>query len=817
MGGFGLFLLYSILFSILRSSTALDSVKPSEPLRDGDFLVSADQTFELGFFNLPDSKSRYLGLRYKNIFPQTIVWVANRDHPLSNTLGVLNITSKGNLVLVNSTNDIIWSSNTTRTVKDPVAQILKSGNFVLRDGNDSNLDNILWQSFDHPVDTLLPGMKIGSNLVTGLNWFLSSWKGTEDPAPGEFSLQLDLNGYPQMLLKKGNKIQFRPGSWNGLSFTGNAEVLRPNPSFTYEFVLNKDEIYYTIHSLVVSRFTLNPSGTPQLFTWNDQTREWTIFNAAIFDQCENYAFCGAYSNCNTKKSSVCECLDGFTPKSPNDWNLQVWSGGCVPKTPLKCSDKSGFLKIKGSKLPDTSSCWFDRKIDLKECERLCSLNCSCTAYANLDIRNRGSGCLLWFDELIDMREITEGRQDLYVRLAASELDKITRKRMRQSLKAGIIAGSVILGIIMPLFFYIWRRNLRKHGMANRSFERNDYITEGRKEDMELQFFNLNTISEATNSFSSSNKLGEGGFGLVYKGILVDGQEIAVKRLSRSSSQGMNEFKNEVTLIAKLQHRNLVKLLGCCIHGDEKMLIYEYMPNKSLDYFIFDQTRSKLLDWNKRVHIIGGIARGLLYLHQDSRLRIIHRDLKGSNILLDGDMNPKISDFGLARTFGANQTEGNTRRVVGTYGYMSPEYAVDGLFSVKSDVFSFGVLILEIVSGKKNRGFCHPDHDLNLLGHAWTLWIKRKPHELIDECLTVSSTLSEAVRCINVGLLCVQKRPEDRPNMSSVVVMLSSGNPLPQPKQPGFFMERTAAEVDTSSNTHQSSSTNEVTVTILEPR
>ncbi|XP_057993142.1 G-type lectin S-receptor-like serine/threonine-protein kinase SD1-1 [Hevea brasiliensis] len=190
-------------------------------------------------------------------------------------------------------------------------------------------------------------------------------------------------------------------------------------------------------------------------------------------------------------------------------------------------------------------------------------------------------------------------------------------------------------------------------------------SESSEEDMELPLFDLVIISHATNKFSDSNKLGEGGFGPVYKGTLIDGKEIAVKRLSKNSGQGVKEFKNEVKLIVKLQHRNLVKLLGCCIEGDERMLIYEYMPNKSLNSFIFDQTRGKALDWSKRFKILCGIARGLLYLHQDSRLRIIHRDLKASNVLLDKDMNPKISDFGIAKTFGADQTEGNTNRVIGT--------------------------------------------------------------------------------------------------------------------------------------------------------
>ncbi|GKA08436.1 G-type lectin S-receptor-like serine/threonine-protein kinase [Tanacetum coccineum] len=225
------------------------------------------------------------------------------------------------------------------------------------------------------------------------------------------------------------------------------------------------------------------------------------------------------------------------------------------------------------------------------------------------------------------------------------------------------------------------------------------------------------IAKSTNNFSINNKLGEGGFGPVYKGVLEDGREIAVKRLSETSTQGVDEFKNEVRLIAKLQHRNLVKLLGYCIHGYEKLLIYEYMANKSLDSFIFDNSGSSMLDWPRRFCIIHGIARGLLYLHQDSRLRIIHRDMKASNILLDKDMNPKISDFGLARMFNGYQTEANTNRVVGTYGYIPPEYALHGFYSVKSDVYSFGVLVLEIVTGKKNRGYSEIEHNDTLIGHA----------------------------------------------------------------------------------------------------
>ncbi|KAL4597847.1 hypothetical protein ACB092_11G017900 [Castanea dentata] len=331
-------------------------------------------------------------------------------------------------------------------------------------------------------------------------------------------------------------------------------------------------------------------------------------------------------------------------------------------------------------------------------------------------------------------------------------------------------------------------------------------------------FDFGTIRAATDNFSDANKLGRGGFGEVYRGRLFNGQEIAVKRLSRSSGQGDLEFKNEVLLVAKLQHRNLVRLLGFCIERSERLLIYEFVPNTSLDHYIFDQTKRANLDWEMRYKIIRGTARGILYLHEDSRLRIIHRDLKAGNILLDVEMNPKIADFGMARLFVSDETEGNTNRIVGTYGYMAPEYAMFGQFSIKSDVFSFGVLILEIVSGQKITSFHNGENVEYLLNYAWKNWREGTISTLIDPTLS-GSPITEILRCIHIGLLCVQENVDDRPNMASVGLMMNSNSiALPLPTQPASFMRTnvipaTLLQQDNGSNITE----NKVSITELYPR
>uniref|UniRef100_A0ACD6ACX3 Uncharacterized protein n=2 Tax=Avena sativa TaxID=4498 RepID=A0ACD6ACX3_AVESA len=329
-------------------------------------------------------------------------------------------------------------------------------------------------------------------------------------------------------------------------------------------------------------------------------------------------------------------------------------------------------------------------------------------------------------------------------------------------------------------------------------------------------FNFFRIVDATDNFSENRILGWGGFGTVYKGHLPSGLMVAVKRADEHAT--IFGFKSELQL-AKLQHTNLIRLLGWSIHQKERALVYEFMHNSSLDRHIYDRIIGPLLDWSKRLKIIKGVIEGLVYLHKGSMLWIVHRDLKPNNILLDDNMEPKISDFGSARTLSSDVAEECTNRVVGTSGYKAPEYASRGIYSLKTDVFSFGVLVLVIISGRKNT-ILHKRGDTvgDLVRDAWQMWKDQRLHELVDPALGNGYEIAEITRCTQVALLCAQEDPADRPTMADVAAMLNSESmSLPvEPKQPTALSKGCAGEDTASTYMGQTSRTIDITITSSAP-
>ncbi|KAL2475497.1 G-type lectin S-receptor-like serine/threonine-protein kinase [Abeliophyllum distichum] len=811
-----------------------DTITRNLVIKDPDTISSRGNVFKLGFFS-PDNttKNRYFGVFY-SVSESTVIWVANRNNPIPDSSGSITISRNGNIVLMNGKGEIVWSSNVTTSSLNASAQLLSTGNLVLRENSSGPT---LWESFGYPSSAFLPTLRLIDNINTGHKVVVSSWKSPTDPDVGSFTAGLQALKIPQIFTWNGNRPHWRSGPWNGKILIGVQDMYSV---YLDGFTVENDTsgiFYFTApEGKFLMRITLNSTGSLVQTLWNEKTLNWDIIWLAPQNECDVYGTCGPFGSCNALSSPICSCLRGFVPKNSEEWGRGIWTSGCIRRKPVLCDrnnntggggKEDGFLRLPFMKVPDFPEQGPSSPVE--ECRSLCSRNCSCIAYA----RDPNIGCIFWSQDLIDIQQFSGVGEDLYIRLPSSELERHKDKKL--IIIIPIVAG--LVAILICIFIYWWlmaRRKGSKRKVDVKLYEAgqtypSDSAETVLKDDLdkvnleELPLFSFETLANATDQFHDDNMLGKGGFGPVYKGKLADGKEIAVKRLSAASGQGMEEFMNEVVVISKLQHRNLVKLLGCCVEKEEKILVYEYMRNKSLDVFLFDPSHpsQKFLDWKKRFSIIEGIGRGLLYLHRDSILKIIHRDMKPSNVLLDEDWNPKISDFGMARIFGGNQDQANTGRVVGTYGYMAPEYAMEGRFSERSDVFSFGVLMLEIVSGRRNTSFYKHESSLSLLGYAWKLWNEDDVVALIDPRILSTSYRAEIIRCIHIGLLCVQELPKDRPNISAVLSMLRSEIvELPEPKQTAFAEKWSRSYTGTGSSQQSqksSCSLNNVTLTVVDAR
>ncbi|KAJ6827371.1 uncharacterized protein M6B38_301265 [Iris pallida] len=754
-------------------SGAADTISTGQPLSGNQTIVSEGGTYELGFFAPGSVRKYYIGIWYRNIPQKTVVWVANRDKPVSDpATSQLQISQRGTLDLHQSQLRI-WTSNVTSTAS-VVAVLLDTGNLVVR--SKSNSSDVLWQSFDHPTDTWLPGQRMGMNKITGERQLLTSWTSLEDPSMGLFSEAMDPSGANQFFLMRNGTEYWSTGLWDGAMFSN--IPARSSVSLTsYVHVETETENsfeYVPRDNSTTVRLYVDVTGLLKVSRWLADSKTWLWVCLVPSDPCSAPSLCGAYGSCSLDTSSLCSCLEGFAPRNMGDWIMEDWRGGCARRTPLRCGTststvggaKDVFSLISDVRLPTSPQQLAAGSA--QDCESACSSNCSCTAYSY------NEQCLVWFGDLYDLKQFSNTSTEdsnsgfLYLRLAAPELSGYSTRERRS---AKIVVGS-IFGSVASVALLVLAWNFRR----KRSLIEPSDGVEG-----SLASFSYKRLSKATNGFSE--KLGAGSFGTVFRGTLPDSSVVAVKKLERLG-QGEKQFRAEVSTIGMVHHVNLVPLRGFCCEGHERILVYDYMENGSLSECLFRKD-SKLLNWKVRYHIALGIARGLEYLHEKCNDCIMHCDIKPDNILLDADFSPRVTDFGMAKLVGREFSKVLTT-VRGTLGYLAPEWIYGLAITEKVDVYSYGMMLLEVVSGRRNSTITE-DGRLSF----FPIPAAERIHNddvlsLLDERLGGDANVDDLRRACRVALWCIQDEQDHRPSMGLVVQILQGLSDVRIPPIPKSF-------------------------------
>lgn len=761
-------------------------------------LVSNNSKFALGFFRM-DNKSfnyatnpyTYLGIWFNKVPKLTPLWSANGESPVMDPASPeLAIAGDGNLVILDqATRSVIWSTHAKTTTNDTVAVLQNNGNLVLR--SSSNSSTVFWQSFDYPTDTFFAGAKIGWDKVTGLNRRLVSRKNLIDQAPGLYTGEIQKNGVGHLVWNSTVEIE-STGLWNGQYFSSAPEMIGNTVSITtFEYVNNDKEVYFTwnLHdetAIVLSQLGVDGQGMVSL--WID--KDWVVMYKQPVLQCDAYATCGQFTVCDEGENEgpICNCMKGFSVSSPRDWELGDRRDGCTRNTPLHCGrsrNTDKFYAVQNVMLPQDAMKMQAATSDEDDCSRVCLGNCSCTGYSY-----REGGCSVWHGKLTNVKkQQPDGNgETLYLRLAAKEVPGVPRKNSRIfrfgaaiiGASAAAVAALMILGLMM-----IWRRKGKLFTRTLGDAQVGIGITTFRYVDLQ----------HATKNFSE--KLGGGSFGSVFKGYLSDSLALAVKRLD-GANQGEKQFRAEVSSVGIIQHINLVKLIGFCCQGDQRLLVYEYMPNHSLDAHLFKAGSDTVLEWNLRYQIAIGVARGLAYLHTGCRDCIIHCDIKPENILLDASFVPKIADFGMAKVLGREFSDAITT-MRGTIGYLAPEWISGEAVTSKVDVYSYGSVLFEIVSGRRNSSQEYSkDGDYSAF---FPVQVARKLlsgdiGSLVDANLHGNVNLEEVERVCKVACWCIQDSEFDRPTMTEVVQFLEGVSELHMPPVPRLLDAITGGATNT---------------------
>ncbi|XP_047313907.1 G-type lectin S-receptor-like serine/threonine-protein kinase At2g19130 [Impatiens glandulifera] len=798
------FLLFHIFFTT-HFCKGSDSISLGQSLSGNKTLISAGEIFELGFFTPGNSQNYYIGIwYYKQFQNKTVVWVANRERPVSNpSSSQLKLLPNGNLVLLNQSKSIIWSTNSISTLQNPTrVTLLDNGNLVVLDTSDSA--KFIWQSFDYPTDHWLPGGKVGFSKLRNLTYSLCSWRNSENPASSLFSVEVKPSS-SHALLWNHSKLYWESGEWDGKVFKYVPEIALDYYVKNITYVSNENESYFTYESAISSaftRFSIGLNGQLEQFVWQSKGfQDWSKLWTRPPERCEVYRYCGSFGICS-QNLPVCSCAIGFRPSNQHNWDLGDHSEGCVrdvANRELNCS-QSGFSIVRDIRYAVNSELVMAVG-SVSECRLACLRNCSCNAYGY------DNGCLIWNEEMFGLRQLSEGDTSgrvLYVKTFMELTEMEGKKAGIRKLTVWIIVGSVLGFVVISSGF----------GFLLVLMSRRRKVSRSAAEDS-LFVFKLGELKSATKNFSE--KLGEGGFGSVFKGTIsqsTNSFHVAVKVI-KNMKQGEKQFRSEVSTIGNVHHVNLVRLRGLCMENTKRILVYEYMPKGSLESHLFNND-SFLLDWKTRYGIAVGTARGLTYLHEGCRDRIIHCDIKPENILLDENYVPKVADFGMAKLLGREFSRVLTT-MRGTRGYLAPEWISGDAITPKADVFSLGMVLFEIISGKRNREssvdnegegnyYYFPARVANALNNNGG-----EIGGLLDKRLTIddNSNREEIVRVCKVACWCIQDNEKDRPNMAQVVQMLEGIVEVEIPPIPRFLHGLSNTNADKDQVFYHSSSSQEV--------
>ncbi|ONI01789.1 hypothetical protein PRUPE_6G158700 [Prunus persica] len=741
--------------------------------------LSRSGLYAFGFYRQGNGYA--VGIFLAGIPQKTVVWTANRDDPPVSNNATLLFTGDGlALPTAEGQNYLVKSSGSSS-----YASMLDSGNFVLYNSG----REIVWQSFHHPTDTLLPGQR----LLSGNELF--SANSEADHSTGIFRLKMQNDGnlvqYPvdtpdTSVYAFYSSLTVGQGENVTLNFGADGHLYLLNRNGTNIRNITDGGLPTDEGKLYLMR--IDVGGIFRLYSHDlKKNAIWSVEWESSEDKCVPKGLCGLNSYCVLiDLEPDCKCLPRF--KSVNQGNQ---TSGCERNFVADaCINRTENFTYTMEELEST---WEDdsymslRLSDKDDCIQGCLEDCDCDAVFFDGTNCRKQRLPLRYGRRVNgtslralIKEGVPTKPDTDPRIVQPG----SKKKGRTDILIIGLSFTALIHFVVDFRDCVVETQClgiykNERCELNGDCELNEIVAPRR--------YAYEDLEKMTNNFKE--ELGRGAS--------------SIKRLEKVAAEVKTEFQTEIRVIGKTHHKNLVRLLGYCLDGAIKLLVYEYMSNGSLADVLFtrerqNSTRATLLDWTKRFNIIEGIAQGLLYLHKYSRMRVIHRDLKASNILLDEYMKPKISDFGLARIFTHNELEASTNRIVGTYGYMSPEYAMEGIFSIKSDVYSFGVLMLEIISGRRNSSFYIADHVLNIVGYAWELWKEGRGLELMDPTLKDSCTEDQLLRCFQVGLLCVEENAADRPSMSDVVSMLTTETiSLPLPTRPAFITIRNVIVSDIS--------------------